>query len=85
MSRKFTDDEKKWGGSWGLIGPIADFTAQRVVLPDPPFEILPKPVQQLVIETRIRQSVNYAKFAVGQLQENIEMWEKGLALMKRKG
>ena len=81
MSRKFTPIERKWGGSWGLIGPVADF-------PDTPdwwWEILSKEAKQIIIETSIKQRIEISNFAIARLKENIAMLQKVQETMKAKG
>jgi hypothetical protein len=78
MSRKFTAVERKWGGSWGLLGPIADF-------PDTPdwwWEILSKDAQRILVEAAIKQRIEVGNFVMGQLKENIAVWQKVMGTMK---
>ena len=80
MSRKFTAVERKWGGSWGLLGPIADF-------PDTPDwwrGVLSKEATETMLESSIKQRIALNDFVVAQLKENTAMLEKVQATMKTK-
>jgi hypothetical protein len=81
MSRKFSAVERRWGGSWGLIGPVAD-------PPDTPdwwWDVLTKEAKQIIVEAGIKQRIETSKFAMARLKENVAMWEKVQATMKAKG
>jgi hypothetical protein len=81
MSRKFSAVERRWGGSWGLIGPVAD-------PPDTPdwwWDVLTKEAKQIIVEAGIKQRIETSKFVMARLKENVAMWEKVQATMKAKG
>jgi hypothetical protein len=80
MSKKFTADEMRWGGSWGLNGPIADFVA----IPFPWWEIIGGEAKRVILETKIKQNIELANFIVARLKENVVMWDKVLSTMKTK-
>jgi hypothetical protein len=76
MSRKFTPVEQKWGGSWGLIGPVADFPDFGDI-----WEKLTKEAQVVVVKAAIKQRIEYSNFAIGQLKENVAMLQKVQEMM----
>ena len=79
MSRRFTAVERQWGGSWGLMGPVAD-------PPDTPdwwWEVLTKDAKHVVVENAIKQKIAYSNFLMAQLKENVAMLEKVQAAMKK--
>jgi hypothetical protein len=80
MSRRFTADELKWDGSWGLTGPVADTVAFRV----PPWWELGDEAKHIIMVAQIKQKIEFANFTIARLKENVVTLDKVLSTMKTK-
>lgn len=80
MERKFTPAELRWGGSWGLIGPVADFPD----LPRDLWEELSKEAKQVITEAAIKQRIEYSNFVIARMKANVDMLQSVLNTMKKR-